>query len=51
MIKKYLLDNSHHLRLLYSPDPKHAEKDERRNTLRMQTLASRLSNSEKETIV
>ena len=51
LIQKYLLDNSHHLRLFLTPNEKLAEKQEREDAAKLAELTRALSEAEKEAIV
>lgn len=42
-----MVDNPHYLRLLYTPDPKKAERDEAKEAKQLQTLEKALSEEEK----
>jgi presequence protease len=51
LIKKYLLDSSHRLRLVSIPDPKLTEREEREEKKALEDLKKQLSLEEKEKII
>ena len=51
LIQKYLLDNSHHLRLFLTPNEKLGEMQEREDAAKLAELTRALSEAEKEAIV
>jgi len=51
MIKKYFLNNDHHLRLYLKPDSKLGEREEQEEAKNMKALNQALTKEEKETIV
>jgi Zn-dependent M16 (insulinase) family peptidase len=46
-----MLNNSHYLRLLYTPDPTKAEKEEALDKRNLQALEKALTEEEKKTII
>lgn len=51
LIEKHLTRNNHFLKLLYSPDPTKAEREEAEEKQNLQALDGMLSQAEKETII
>jgi presequence protease len=47
LIDKHMLNNPHYLRLLYTPDPKKAEKEELLTKKQLQALEKALNDEEK----
>lgn len=51
LIDKHMLNNPHYLRLLYTPDPKKAEKEEILTKKQLQALEKALTEEERQTII
>jgi len=51
LIEKHLIKNSHFLRLLYTPDPRKADKEEAVDKSNLESLNLALSAAEKATIL
>jgi Zn-dependent M16 (insulinase) family peptidase len=51
LVEKHMLGNPHYLRLLYTPDPKKAEKEEAQDKKQLAALEKALTNEEKQTII
>ena len=51
LIDKHMLNNPHYLRLLYTPDPKKAEKEEAYYNKQLKALEKALTDQEKDTII